>query len=332
MIRFGIAGFGLHAVKRLMPGFAISRRCTVTALSRRDLQRAKQSAAEFNITHAFASTADLCACPDVDAILVTTPDALHRADVLEAVRHGRPVLCEKPMAMNATEAREMVDAARHAGVLLGVAHVMRFEQSVKWFREQVAQRRFGQPRTARADFLAPLMSSERTWINDPTLATGGPIADVGVHCIDTLRFVLGDEVRAVTARAHYDPRWVVEASAAMVLEFEGGIMATVAVSALSPYQTVLEVAGESGVLWAVNALNVEHPVRLEARAAFDVVETKTVSNERSYADQVDAFAAAIEEGRDFEIPGEEGLKNQLILDAAFRSAKSGKTEAVEHWY
>lgn len=328
MIRFGIAGFGLHAVKRLMPGFALAKRCTVSALSRRDIQRARQSAAEFKIPHAFASVSELCACSDVDAVLVTTPDALHRDDVLESVRHGKPVLCEKPMAMNASEAREMVAAARAGGVMLGVAHVMRFHQSVKWFRDQVARRRFGNPVVARADFLAPLMSSERTWINDPKLATGGPIADIGVHCIDSLRFVLGDEVRTVTARAHYDSRWVVEASAAMVLELASGIIATVAVSARSPYQTFLEIAGETGVVSAINALNVEHPVTLEARAAFDLLETKTVSNNLSYADQVDAFAAAIEEGCDFEIPGEEGLKNQLILDAAFRSVKSGNTEAV----
>lgn len=328
MIRFGIAGFGLHAVKRLMPGFSLANRCTVTALSRRDLQRAQQSAEEFQIAHAFTSTADLCACPEVDAILVTTPDALHRDDVLEAIRHRKPVLCEKPMAMNPTEAREMVDAARAAGVTLGVAHVMRFHDSVKWFRQQTGQRRVGQVVVARCDFLAPLMSSERTWINDPALATGGPIADIGVHCIDTLRFVLNDEVRTVMVRAHYDSRWVVEASAAMVLEFASGVVATIAVSAGSPYQTFLEVAGETGVMAAVNALNVEHPVKLEVRRGFELLETQTVSNDRSYGEQVDAFAAAVEEGRDFEISGEEGLKNQLVLDAAFRSVKSGKAEAV----
>lgn len=328
MIRFGIAGFGLHAVKRLMPGFAMAKRCTVTALSRRDLRRAKESAAEFNIPNTFSSTTDLCRCPDVDAILVTTPDALHQDDVLEAIRYGKPVLCEKPMAMNADQAREMVEAARGAQVMLGVAHVMRFHESVKWFRDQVVQQRFGVPVVARADFLAPLMASERTWINDPSLATGGPIADIGVHCIDTLRFVLGDEVRKVTARARYDARWVVEASAAIVLEFASGTLATVAVSARSPYQTFLEVAAEKGVFSALNALNVEHPVNLAARSAFELVETKTVMNNHSYADQVDAFAAAIEEGRDFEIPGEEGLQNQRILDAAFRSVKSGRAEAV----
>ncbi len=212
MIRFGIVGFGLHAVKRLMPGFRQAKRCRVTALSRRDLRAAQDSAREFGVDHAFASTAELCASPDVDAVFVTTPDALHVKDVLEAIRHGKPVLCEKPMARNGDEARAMVSAAREAGVMLGVAHVMRFEESVKLFRQQIAAAAIGRPQLARADFLAPQLSSPRRWINDPKLATGGPLADVGVHCIDTLRFVLGKEVLAVSARAHYDEHWVVEAS------------------------------------------------------------------------------------------------------------------------
>ena len=119
-----------------------------------------------------------------------------------------------------------------------------------------------------------------------------------------------------------------EASAATVLEFEGGTLAAVSVSARSPYQTFLEVAGETGVLSALNALTIERPVTVELRRGFELVESREVSNADAYAAQVDAFAAAIEEGRDFEIPGEEGLKNQLILDAAFRSVKSGKAESV----
>src|SRR5271157_1307396 len=112
MIRFGIVGFGLHAVKRMMPGFQRASRCRVVALSRRDLRQAEESARQYQIEHAFASTADLCACPDVEAMFVASPDALHCADVLAAVRHRKPVLCEKPMAMNAGEARTMVEAAR----------------------------------------------------------------------------------------------------------------------------------------------------------------------------------------------------------------------------
>jgi predicted dehydrogenase len=149
-----------------------------------------------------------------------------------------------------------------------------------------------------------------------------------VHCVDTLRFVLGDDVRTVSARAHYDSRGVMEASAAMVLEFANGTVATVSVSARSSYQTFLEVAGETGVLSALNALTIERLVTVELRRGFEVVESREVSNADAYAAQVDAFAAAIEGGCDFEVSGEEGLKNQLILDAAFRSIKSGKAESV----
>ena len=328
MIRFGIVGFGLHAVKRMVPAFQRASRCRVVALSRRDLQQAGVSARQYQVEHAFASAADLCACPDVDAVFVTSPDALHCADVLTAVQHCKPVLCEKPMAMNAGEARTMVEAARKAGVMLGVAHVMRFEESVKHIRERIAAGAIGRPRVARADFFAPMLTSPRTWVSDPRLAAGGPLSDIGVHCIDTLRFLLGDEVRTLAARAHYDSHGPLEASAATVLEFEMGTLATVSVSARSPYQTFLEVAGETGVLSALNALTIERPVTVELRRGFELIESREVSNADAYAAQVDAFAAAIEGGCDFEVPGEEGLKNQLILDAAFRSIKSGKAESV----
>src|SRR5437763_16987351 len=123
MIRFGIAGFGLHAVRRLMPGFSLSKNCRVTALSRRNLAEAKQSAAEHNIPLAFDSVEELCRSSEIDAVLVTTPNSSHLHDVLVAVKAGKHVLCEKPMAMNADESRQMVEAAREGKVLLGIAHV-----------------------------------------------------------------------------------------------------------------------------------------------------------------------------------------------------------------
>src|SRR3974390_1273561 len=173
MVRFGIAGFGLHAVKRLMPGFASARNCTVTALTRRDSERARASAQEYGIAHAFTSTAEMCACPDVDVVFVATPDALHLADVLDAAGHGKHILVEKPMAMNADEARQMEEAAHAAGVLLGVAQVMRFEASVPCFRERVSSGAIGKPVLARAAFVCPLLQRARTRVNRPTTATRG---------------------------------------------------------------------------------------------------------------------------------------------------------------
>ena len=309
-----------------MPGFAKAKNCRVTALTRRDAERARETARDHGITHSFTSTAEMCACPDVDAVFVATPDAMHLADVLDVTRYGKPMLVEKPMAMNAAEAEQMVGAARSAGVMLGVAHVMRFEQSVRWFRERIASGAIGRPVLARGVFVAPLLQSARTWINDPTLATGGPLADVGVHCFDTLRFVLGEEVDTVMAQAHHDSNWVLEASGTTLFQFSGGTLGTMSVSARAPYQTLLEVIGEDGLLSAVNALNVEHPVTLELRRGFDAAEKTEVSNANAYTAQVEAFAEAIESGKPFIIPGEEGLQNQKILDAIFRSVKTGRTE------
>ncbi len=289
MIRFGILGFGLHAVKRVMPGFAAAKNCRVTALSRRDIGKAQESARRFNIPLAFDSAEELCRSSEVDAVFVTTPNACHLSDVLLAIRCGKPVLCEKPMAVNADECRRMVEAAREARLLLGVAQVFRFENSTARLRERIAGGQIGRPIFARSEFSFQAAGGHpRTWLYDPAVAGGGPIADVGVHTL-----------------------------------------ASVLVSYRAGYRTPIEVVGENGALRADDGLNVEHPITLELRRDGAVVERETVSNQGAYARQVDAFAAAVEGTSEFPVPGEEGWQNQEILDAAYRSLKSGRAEPVE---
>jgi predicted dehydrogenase len=331
MIRFGILGFGLHAVKRVMPGFALAKNCRVTALSRRDMGEAQESARRFNIPLAFDSAEDLCRSPEVDALFVTTPNACHLSDVLVAINCGKPVLCEKPMAVNADECRRMVEAARKANLLLGVAQVFRFENSTARLRERIAAGQIGRPIFARSEFSFQAAGGHpRTWLYDPAVAGGGPIADVGVHCVDALRYVLQDEVVRVSTRGMSDREsGELEAAAALILEFSRGTLASVLVSYRSEYRTPIEFVGESGVLRADNGLNVEHPITLELRRNGAIVESETVSNQGAYARQVDAFAAAVEGTAEFPVPGEEGWQNQEILDAAYRSLKSGKAESVE---
>ena len=116
MIRFGIVGFGLHAVRRLMPGFALAHSCRVSALSRRDIHQARQSAAQYKIPFDFDSAAELCCSGEVDAVLIATPNSCHLHDVLGAIECGKPVLCEKPMGMNVDECRQMVEAAENCQV------------------------------------------------------------------------------------------------------------------------------------------------------------------------------------------------------------------------
>ena len=330
MIRFGIAGFGLHAVKRLMPGFDHAKNCRVTALSRRKMKAARASAAEYKIPQAFDSIAAMAASPEVDAVLVTTPNSCHLADVMNVVDAGKHVLCEKPLGMNAEECRQMVEAAHKRGVQFGVAQVFRFNGSVRKFREMISAGKTGRPVFARSEFsFFADPSHPRTWLYNAALAGAGPIFDVGVHCIDTLRFVLGDEVKRVSASAGRDERsGDVESAAILTLEFAKGTIATVLVSYRAEYRTPLEIIGQHGVLRADDALNVEYPVEIELIRQSKVVERHSSSNELAYALQVDAFADAIEGKAPFPISGEEGWRNQLILDAAMRSLKSGKAEEV----
>jgi predicted dehydrogenase len=330
MVNFGIIGFGLHAVKRLMPGFALSKNCRVSALSRRDLAKAQESARQYNIPLAFDSVEQLCRSHEVDGVFVATPNASHLQDVLVAASCGKPILCEKPMANSADECRQMVEAARKARVLLGIAQVFRFDESTAWFRDQVSAGKIGQVVFARSEFSFSVdRTHPRTWINDPVISGGGPVADVGVHCIDALRFILQDEVLAVTARGIAGKTGEVEAGAALLLEFSRGTLATIPVSFRAEYRTPVELVGTTGVLRADDALNVDRPIHLQLRRGGAVIESETVSNHLAYARQVDAFAAAVEGNAAYPIPGEEGWRNQEILDAAYRSLKSGRTEAVK---
>jgi predicted dehydrogenase len=223
----------------------------------------------------------------------------------------------------------MVETARNAGVLLGVAQVFRFEESTARFRERIAAGDIGRPIFARAEFSFPDSGHHRTWLYDRSLAGGGPIADVGVHCVDALRYILQDEPQRVSVVGRSDERsGNVESAAIVTLEFQRGTLATVLVSFRAHYRTPLEIVGDAGVLRADDALNVEHPIQLELWRDGQRAPEETVSNELAYAKQVDAFAAAVEGREVFPVPGWQGWRNQIILDAAYRSLSSGKTEEV----
>ena len=328
MIRYGIVGFGLHAIKRLMPGFAQTSNSKVVALSRRNLEQGREDAKRFDIPLAFATTEELCQSPDVDVVFVSSPNALHYADTLTAIKHGKAVLCEKPMAMNAEEAQQMTSAARERGVLLGVAQCFRFEDSVRRIRERVQNGDIGKVISIRIDFTFPGLNSPRQWLHDAKLAGGGPIGDVGVHCIDAMRHILASEPISVTAMTEADQdAGTVESSALLSLRFGNGTLGSCYVSYRSPYQTPIAIYGTEGSIRAHDGLTVDHPITIEVQKGA-VIEREELTNYQTYSRQVDSFSAAFEKKASFPVPAEEGLQNQRVLDACYRSAKSRREEKV----
>jgi predicted dehydrogenase len=141
-----------------------------------------------------------------------------------------------------------------------------------------------------------------------------------------LRFILRDEPESVFTAATYDDRnSSLETSASMHLKFHNGALGNINVSILSPYRTPFEVVGVHGSIRAQDFFSVEKPVELVIEAAGGV-RRETHSNHDAYVRQFDAFALSVKKGVPFAALGEEGLTNQRVLDAAFRSTKSGRAE------
>jgi predicted dehydrogenase len=328
--RYGILGFGHHAAKRLVPAFAHTQLARLEGLYRRDLAKAAQNASEFAIPEVFETEEALCASPYIDAVFVVSPDALHLEHVLLALSHGKPVLCEKPLAMNTAQAEEMVAAADKGGLLLGVAQNMRYNQSLARMKQWIAEGRIGTPQMAHAQFCYLTSASPRSWITDPTLARGGPIGDVGIHCIDALCYVLGERVDTVTTLARRDAEsGQVEAEAVVALGFAGGSMGVVTVSARAAYRTLVEVAGSTGLVSCEQAMTVDHPVQLVHREKGTVVASEQISNADAFTRMLDSFAGALHGGAAYLASAADGLVNQRTLDAAYQSWHEGKRISLE---
>jgi len=325
MIRYGLLGFGHHCEKRLVPAFPGARVSTLSGLWRRDFEKAEANARKYSVEHTFRTAEELCASPDIDAVFVTSPDALHLPHVLLALGHGKHVLCEKPLGMNAGEVEQMLAAAKDAGLLLGVAQNLRYNRSIERMREWIAEGRIGRPLLAHAQFCFPAESSPRQWIYDPALACGGPIGDVGIHCIDALRFAMNSRVTAVNTLARADERSApLEAYAAIGLDFECGAMGTVTVSTRGVYRTVVEVTGETGTIVSEYGLTVDTDVDVVLWRAGKARERQTVSSADGYTLMLDSFSDWVEGRGQYRATAEDGLHNQQVLDAAYASWRSGE--------
>ena len=334
MVRFGILGFGHHAVRRLMPGFRGAASAQITGLWRRDPAKAETNAREYSIPHVFGTPSELCASPDVDAIFVVSPDVLHLEHVLLAAKHGKHILCEKPLAMNAEEVHQMLAAAERANVRLGVAQNMRYNRSLDLMRNWISEGRIGKPQLAQSQFAYSAAGSSRQWIYDPDVALGGPIGDVSIHCLDALRYILGNDesarVTAVATLAHTDSAsGRVESHAVVGLDFASGAMGSVTVTTRSQYRTMIEVTGENGVIRCENGLTVDFPVEVILSRGSETPARETVSNADAYSRMIDGFAAWVEGTGEYLAPAQDGLHNQKVLDAAYRSWRSNTRVTVD---
>ncbi len=249
-IRWGILGTG-NIAKQFARGLAVLDDADLVAVGSRAQATADAFGDEFDVPKSHPTYEALADDPDVDAIYVSTPHPMHRPNSILCMEAGKAVLCEKPFAINAAEAREMVACARSCGVFLMEAMWTRFLPSMVKVRELIADGAIGDVRMAKADFCfrADLNPSGRLF--DPHLGGGG-LLDIGVYVVSFARMVFGSAPRRIASLADIGETGVDE-QAGIVLGYGEGQMAilTCAVRTTTPH--------EASIMGTEGMIKVHHP-------------------------------------------------------------------------
>jgi 1,5-anhydro-D-fructose reductase (1,5-anhydro-D-mannitol-forming) len=323
-IRYGIIGFGLFAERAIAPAIKASSNSELIALQKRSLSAAQEKASEYSVPLAFDSAEELVAHPDVDAVFVVSANVRHCPETLIAARAKKHVLVEKPMAMNVAEARRMIAACKKNRVKLMIGHMLRLSPLVQRMRDIVRSGLIGEIIGARSEFIYDAQLSQRKWLFDRKLAGGGPVYDIGVHGLDTLRFVLDDEVITTKSVLHPLPTASrTEGSATMSLKFSRGTVASIYCSFMAPIRrTFIEFVGTKGIISAYDFTHNNATVSLQISTGNDEttkIEQITIPN--LYEQEVSVFSDSIINNTEPIVPGSVGLKNQIVLDAAMKGGR-----------
>nr|MDO8111386.1 Gfo/Idh/MocA family oxidoreductase [Candidatus Sigynarchaeota archaeon] len=314
---FGIMGFGTFAERRLIPGFQKAALADIVALTKTDASKARERADHYNIPHAYSikDQDKFFGTPGMDAVYVSSANCAHAGDAIACLEAGKHVIVEKPMAMNAAECERMIEVARTCKKHLMVAQCLRFNKTVEHFKKLVDDDALGKLVTGKCDFHSDGKKSTRTWKYDKKVAGGGAAFDLGVHVIDTMRYISGIPVKrasCATIPGVLDATHVDEV-ATFLLEFKGDFIATCESSFKTKRNLLLELFGEKGYIrafdWNENLAKVR--VESEIEGTFKRYE---IVNMDMYAMEIDAFCKCITGEAKNPVPGEEGLINQRIID------------------
>ena len=243
-IRWGILGTGSIATK-FATGLGFLPDAELVAVGSRSQEGADRFGAQFGIPRRHASYAALANDPDVDVVYVSTPHPFHKENTILCLEAGKAVLCEKPFAVNAAEAEEMVATARRQGVFLMEAMWSRYYPAQVRARELLAAGAIGEPQILNADlgFQAKFNPDGRLF--DPALG-GGALLDVGVYPVSLASMIFGTPAD-VTSRAHIGATGVDE-RAAMILAYEGGRFAVLYTATRTNTPHEATVLGSEGML------------------------------------------------------------------------------------
>ena len=240
-IRWGIFGTGVIA-HQVAADIAHAPSCSLKGVASRSIDRARDFATRFGAELSFDSYEDLAKHDGIDAIYIATPNSLHREHALLAIAAGKAVLVEKPFALNAAEARDIVDAARQAGVFCMEAMWSRFLPAAAAMKSKIEAGDLGRPTLFRAALGFPAEADPNNRFNNPALG-GGALLDLGVYGVSLAQMIFGPP-QTVAASAVNGPGGV-DRQITALLGFDGAT-AEVTASHSSELSNTLEIAGDRG--------------------------------------------------------------------------------------
>src|SRR5271163_4189607 len=253
VVRWGVLGIAKIATEKVIPAMQRGEVSRIDAIASRDPERARAAAAALGIPKAHGSYEALLADPDIDAIYNPLPNELHVPWTERALAAGKHVLCEKPIALDADEARRLVAARDRSGRLVAEAFMVRHHPQWRRVHEIVRSNGIGEVGAIQTLFAYRLEDPTNIRNKPPG---GGGLYDIGCYAILTARYIFGAEPTRVVATIDWDPKFKTDRLASALLEFPGGRHLTFSVGTqLSAHQrvTIVGDAGRIEVLIPFNA-------------------------------------------------------------------------------
>jgi predicted dehydrogenase len=333
VLGFAVLGPGRFAEGRIVPALQRAGNCRLVAVVSRSRERADAFAEEHGVAKAYDDLGAALSDPEIEAVWVATPHALHREHVEQIAAARRHVFCEKPLATTLDDAKAIVRACRQAGVTLGIGYHLRHHPLHKEVRRLVVAGELGEVALAQAEWSLPPAPASgpgpAPWRRDPALSGGGIVTGTGVHAIDLLRFVLDDEVDEIAAftDARTSPIAPLELRALVQMRFRKGTLATVRCArGVHAPENDLYVQGLTGSATAHRTIDEATRGTLTVSGA-DALLSGIPAGADMYAFQAHTFAEAIERGEEPDASGEDGLRMVEITAALYESARSGRNVA-----
>jgi predicted dehydrogenase len=321
-VRWGVLSTADIATEKVLPAMQQGEYCEIAAIASRTPEKAQAAAKRLGIPQAYGSYEELLADPTIDAIYNPLPNHLHVPWSIKALQAGKHVLCEKPIALTAAEGQELVDAARqHPHLKVMEAFMYRFHPQWQRARQLVSEGRIGTLRTIQSFFSYYLDDPHN--IRNLAAVGGGGMLDIGCYTVSLSRFIFGAEPSRVFGLVEYDPQFKTDRLASAILDFGHGTSTFTCSTQLSPYQRV-NIFGTEGRIEIEIPFNAppDQPCKIWYEHDDKIEEIQfPICNQ--YTLQGDLFSQAVLNNTGAPTPIEDAVANMTVIEAVFRSARSG---------